>query len=155
MSLGCGGGSGDTPDIGKVSGTIKVDGQTKENLQVSFQPEEGRPSSGTTDSSGHYTLMYSADEDGAKVGKGVMRISSAESDGAGCCGDECDDGCGDGSADPIPPKYNSDAANNPEMNVEVKSGSNTFDFDVDTSGGGNPAPQCGDDCSGSGSSCCS
>ena len=34
--------------------------------------------------------------------------------------------------DPIHPKFNTDAINNPDMSVEVKTGDNTFNFDVTT-----------------------
>ena len=86
---GCGGGSSDVPELGDVSGTAKVDGKPTPNLNVSFQPEDGRPSYGTTDSSGKYTLTYTADENGAKIGKNLVTISTAEEGDDGCCG------CGD------------------------------------------------------------
>lgn len=131
---GCGG-PGDVPEIGSVHGTVKVNGEAKEGLQVVFQPEEGRPSTGKTDSSGHYTLRYSEDEDGAKVGNGLMSISTPPPESDDCCGG------GEGFVDPIPPKYNASAADNPDMHKEVKSGDNTFDFDIDTSIRGT-APSC-------------
>lgn len=144
---GCGGGPDDTPDLGSVSGTIKVDGQPKADLQVQFQPDEGRPSTGKTDDSGGYTLQYSMDEDGAKVGKGLMTIKSTppESSDCSCCGEG-----GQSFVDPIPPQWNTNAANNPKLQIEVKPGSNTFDFDIDTSiREPGPAQDCGD-----GSGCC-
>lgn len=127
---GCSGSPDDLPEIGSVSGTITVDKQPKEGLQVQFQPtgeEGGRPSVGTTDDSGYYSLRYSKDEDGAKVGPGYITITSSPPDCGGCCGEE------EGFVDPIPPQYNAGAANNPDMQKEVKPGSNTFDFDIDTS----------------------
>lgn len=141
---GCSGGPSDTPDIGNVSGHIKVDKQPKAGLQVRFQPDDGRLSSGTTDDSGYYELKYSMTEDGAKVGKGLMTISSPPPEG-GCCGE-----LPEGYEDPIPPQFNSNAANNPDMHKEVKPGDNTFDFDIDTSIRGEAPPS---DCGG-GSSCC-
>jgi hypothetical protein len=141
---GCGGGPGDTPEIGNVHGTVKVDGKPKEGLQVVFQPESGRPSTGKTDDSGQYSLRYSEDEDGAKVGKGVMSINTPAPAGDDCCG-----GGGETFVDPIPPRYNINAASNPEMQKDVKSGDNEFDFDIDTSIR-EEAPSCG----GGSSSCC-
>jgi hypothetical protein len=141
---GCGGGPGDMPDIGNVSGTVKVDGQPKSKLQVVFQPKDGRPSSGTTDDAGQYTLRYSQEEDGAKVGKGVFSINTPPPASDDCCGG----GCGEGFVDPIPPRYNINAADNPDMQKEVKPGDNTFDFDIDTSIR-EEAPDCG-----GGASCC-
>jgi hypothetical protein len=138
MIPGCGGGPDDAPELGDVSGTVKV----------GFQPEEGRPSTGTTDDSGYYELTYSMSENGAKIGKGVMTITSPRPEAAGCCGG----GCGDTEfVDPIPPQYNLNATNNPEMNKEVKAGDNTFDFDIDTSIR-EEVPQ--SDCGGRSYNCC-
>ena len=121
---GCGGGGSDTPDLGDVNGTVTLDGKAAPNLTVTFQPTEGRPSSGVTNESGEYTLKYSPSETGAKVGEHLVTISSnpPEQDGD-CCEPPAED-----FVDPIPPKYNTDAANNSEMKKTVEAGSNTFDF---------------------------
>lgn len=127
---GCGGGVDDMPDIGQVSGTITVNGQPGANLMVTFQPEKGRPSYGTTDETGVYELTYNGDTKGAKLGSNLVTISSA-------AGDEEDYGDGGSGkeeslddADEIPAKYNTLASENAEMTVEVKSGSNEFNWDV-------------------------
>lgn len=121
------------PDIGQVTGTVKLNGQPAANLMVTFQPEKGRPSYATTDASGAYELTYNGDATGAKVGSNLVTIST-DADGAE---DYSDGGSSkEGSledADPIPAKYNTLASTNPEMTVDVKAGSNEFDWDL-TSG---------------------
>lgn len=137
---GCGGGgASDQPDTGALSGTIKVDGSPQEGLEVSFQPESGRPSVGTTDAAGHYEMQYTATVVGAKVGKGVIRVSSGssgEDSSYGSEGEAAEDSGDDSSYgdenEAIPAKYNSEAAANPEMSVTVEPGGTTFDLEIST-----------------------
>ncbi|MBD3674399.1 MAG: hypothetical protein HUJ26_12825 [Planctomycetaceae bacterium] len=133
VMFGCGGGSSDAPDMGEVSGTITVDGKPGAGLMVTFQPESGRPSIGTTDDSGYYELDYTADLKGAKIGKGFITIVTPADEGEGYS--EGDEEGGEGyaeSTDPIPAKYNAEAASNPEMQVEIKAEGNTFDYKIST-----------------------
>jgi hypothetical protein len=62
-AAGCGG-----PRVVKVSGTVTRGGRPVDKLQVTFQPEHGRPSWGITDKDGHYTLNYERGRDGAVTG---------------------------------------------------------------------------------------
>ncbi len=138
--LGCAG-SSDMPDLGQVHGKVTMDGKPAAGVMVSFQPEDGRPSWGTTDENGEYTLKY-LDESGAKVGKNLVTISTP---GAGEAPEDCSKSEeGAGAADPIPPRYNTLAVDNPEMTVEVKPGDNTFDFPL-TSDIQNTNVGCGND----------
>jgi len=74
---GCGGGPGDQPDLGTVTGVITIDGQPKKNVMVYFNPEDGgRPSSGVSDEEGHYNLVYSTSSLGAKCGQHNVTITS-------------------------------------------------------------------------------
>jgi len=114
---GCGSGSGVAP----VSGTVTLDGEPLSGALVSFYPqEEGkRFSTGTTDSSGHYELVYTNDEKGAAIGKHTVKITTATVQGEG------------GPARPpkekLPAKYNEES----ELTVEVSSGSNSdTNFDL-------------------------
>ena len=112
---GCGSGSG----LASVSGTVTLDGSPLPDALVSFYPEEGRFSSGTTDSSGHYVLDYTADEQGAVVGKHTVKITVATVQGEG------------GPARPpkekVPAKYNEKS----ELTVEVEPGTNAdMDFNL-------------------------
>jgi len=130
--VGCGGGGpSDTPDTGEVSGTITIDGKPVAGLQVSFQPESGRPSMGTTDESGSYELLYTTDLKGAKVGKGFFSIVTPQDDEEGYSEEDEGEGYAE-SDDPIPAKYNAEAATNSDMQFDVKAGSNTFDLDIKT-----------------------
>jgi hypothetical protein len=132
---GCGGGGSDAPQLGEVSGTITLDGKPAANVNVVFQPENGRPAMATTDTSGAYTLKY-LDESGTKVGKNLVSINSPEPDGDGCGG--CEE-----FLDPIPPKYNSEASDNPEMTVDVKPGSQEFNFDLKSDPNARRSAGCG------------
>ncbi len=72
---GCGGTSG--PDLGRVSGTVTLGGNPLPDALVTFDPEgEGSPSTATTDASGRYELMYTADRKGAIVGKHKVTVST-------------------------------------------------------------------------------
>jgi len=71
---GCGG-STDGPALGSVSGTVTIDGAPASNVTVTFTPAEGgRASTGSTNSSGDYTLTYSPSESGAVVGNHTVTI---------------------------------------------------------------------------------
>ncbi len=122
--IGCSG-SSDKPELGQVHGKVTMDGKPAAGVMVSFQPEDGRPSWGTTNEDGEYTLKY-LDETGAKVGKNLVTISTPN---AGEAPEDCSKiEEGGGTADPIPPRYNTLAVDNPEMTVEVKPGDNTINF---------------------------
>ena len=72
-SLGCGSGG----DFGYVEGTVTLDGKPLENALIGFYPEGGRGSIGSTDSEGHYSLQYTANQKGASVGNHKVTISTA------------------------------------------------------------------------------
>jgi len=75
-TLGCGGGG---PNVGKVSGTVTIDGKPASGITVSFQPSEGgRGSSGTTDQNGNYELIHSPTVKGALVGSHNATIAAGE-----------------------------------------------------------------------------
>lgn len=130
FTIGCGGGApNDRPDLGTVSGKVTLDGKPAPNVIVTFYPDEGRPSSGKTDDSGMYTLQYTADSPGAKVGNHKVQISVPET----TTGEEGGEG---GEAEPaeamppdwvkIPAKYNTET----ELTAQVEAGENTKDFEL-------------------------
>lgn len=121
LFAGCSGGPSDTPEVGLVSGTVTLDGQPAANLQVAFQPESGRPSLGRTDSAGKYTLSYSASTTGAKVGKGLFKISTAVPESG-------DEESGEDVPETLPKRYNVEAGKNPDMAKEIVVGEQTIDF---------------------------
>lgn len=121
LAAGCGKGG---PRLATVTGTVSLDGKPLANAKVEFQPlEGGSPSYGTTDSNGHYRLMFSADRPGAMIGKHVVRITTFRQESK--------------SGEPpvtfpelVPPRYNV----NSELTCEVKPGHNTFDFSLHSAG---------------------
>lgn len=130
LFLGGCGGVDDLPELGEVTGKVTIDGNPAKNVVVTFTPEganEGRPSRGVTNEEGIYTLEYSKQETGAKIGPHIVRISStapAEEEDCSKVPEESQ------FVDPIPPKYNVDAVDNPEMKKEVVAGPNEFNFDI-------------------------
>ena len=118
------------PEIGSVSGRITIAGKPGANLTVTFQPPAGRPSYATTDADGNYELQYNKDTMGAKIGKNLVTISAAADGAEGDYEDGTSSQESSLNADEIPARYNTMAGLNPEMTVEVKAGSNEFNWDV-------------------------
>lgn len=123
--IGCGGGVGDYPDMGSVSGTVTMDGNAVANASVIFVPKEagGRSSFATTDSSGYYELQYSANMEGARIGEHTVKVSTYRSPDPNVDGDT-------GAAETIPNKFNSKS----ELTKKVESGSNTIDLELTSDG---------------------
>jgi hypothetical protein len=113
--VGC---SGSGVPLGKVSGKVTLDGQPLAGVIINFKPEEGRAATGTTDGEGNYTLEYSYDEMGAKVGPNTVMFEWPLE--AGEVGDSA-------PRRPIPAKYTGLKS---ELKVEVQKGKNSFDFDL-------------------------
>lgn len=116
---GCGGSDRDLPELGQVSGTVKIDGKEMEDVVVTFAPvKSGRSSTGRTDSNGNYTLYYLADSPGAIPGKHNVFVSSYV---------DFDPNDPDGPMVPpagnVPPDYA-----NIEKQVDVKAGDNEIDL---------------------------
>jgi len=124
MVSGCGR-TADGPQLGKVSGQITLDGKPLANAVIGLTPEgqSGSPSYGTTNEQGQYTLKYSQDRQGATVGRNLVRITTARME-------EDEQGEDKEVPEKLPPKYHVEAESNPDMQVEVKPGENTFDFEL-------------------------
>ncbi len=122
LCMGCG--SDDTPDLGPVTGTVKLDGKPLANAQVEFQPQNGRPSVAKTNEDGEYELIYNTrtGAKGTKIGINLVTISTSDSMD------------GKATAEQVPAKYNVKAEENPEMTVDVKPDGNEFHFDLDANG---------------------
>lgn len=130
--LGCS--SSDQPELGQVTGTITLDGKPLTGVAVVFQPENGRPARGMTNAEGKYELVYIRQTKGTKVGPNRVEVAPSE-EGEESEGDEPGDGDSQAaskkskSAKPtVPAKYNTKS----ELKVDVKSGSNTFDFQLES-----------------------
>lgn len=120
--LGCGGSGGDTPDLGKVSGVVTVNGQPLANAIVTFTPQgEGRPSVGETNESGEYSLLYTASESGAMIGQHTVSVALIQADDEESYGEQENEEAATG----LPP-----AATDGSIVKEVKSGSNDLNIEL-------------------------
>jgi len=124
---GCFGGNS---DLGNVTGTIKVNGEPISNAAVTFMPVEGRASIGLTDAEGRYKMVYTVGQDGARIGKHKVFITTEVVK-------EPAYGHQSGAADPVRQKgrkellpKNYSERNYTELTANVESGDNTIDFDL-------------------------
>lgn len=115
MVSGCGG--GDRPPLGKVTGKVTINGEPLTGVIVVFQPEEGRAAVAETGPDGSYEMSYLDGVKGAKLGPTNVSFAAPT---------------GGSPSHPIPPKYQGKT----DLEVDVQSGNNTFDFDLETEGGG-------------------
>jgi hypothetical protein len=74
IAIGCGGADGPALDLAPAEGTVNLDGSPLPNAVVTFHPESGRPATGRTDDSGHFTLMTKEPGDGAKIGSHKVTV---------------------------------------------------------------------------------
>ena len=120
-------GRGNLPPLGSVSGKVTLDGKALPNASIRFIPldDEGRAerkgasvAMGMTDDNGQYRLLYVKDTPGAAVGKNRVEIQAKD----------------DSGHERILPEFNTQS----RLLQEVKSGSQTFDFDVHGNGTGTP-----------------
>ena len=117
FSLGCSGRS----DLASVRGKITLDGQPLENAFVVFAPTtHGTSSRGKTDGSGHYEMMFTDSEKGAWIGENLVRINTGDVAGNGPAPKER-----------VPAVYNTSTT----LKVDVKPGSNSFDFELKSNAG--------------------
>jgi len=113
--LGCG--RSQQPPLGRVSGTIRLDGVVLANATVLFTPVgAGRTSQGTTDAGGRYELHYLRDIRGANVDRHAVRITTA-----------CEE---NGGRELLPPRYHSPS----ELEARVAAGRNVCNFELRSDG---------------------
>ena len=108
--IGCGGSN--APEVGTVSGTVTHDGKPLAEAGVLFTPEGARHSVAWTDAAGRYELNYLREMQGAVVGEHVVKITTFD--------DEAE------IPESLPACYNREST----LRRTVKSGSNTFDFEL-------------------------
>lgn len=97
--VGCGAGTpADQPKTAKVTGHVKLDGKPLGNAVVTFSPTgTGRPSSGTTNAEGYYSLMYTMNVAGAIIGEHSVTVALVEDGESGTSyGGEGDENKGTG-----------------------------------------------------------
>jgi hypothetical protein len=107
------------PELGYVSGTVRLDGRPVVKANVAFEPSEGRPSLGITDAQGLYTLQFAGGYGGAIVGRHTVRIGT-EGYFPGA------DGGVEFVAESLPATYNTEST----LAADVQLGRNRFDFDL-------------------------
>ena len=100
------------PPLGKVRGTITLDGDPLADALVQFDPGTARGSSGMTDGEGVYKLSFDEKTEGAAVGEHKVRIMTKVAAGEG--------------AERVPAKYNEKS----ELKATVEEGDNSLDFDL-------------------------
>jgi hypothetical protein len=99
------------PPLGRVSGTVTLDGESLANATVRFTPAgPGRTSEGTTDADGRYELRYLRDIPGANIDQHTVRITTASE--------------ANGGRELLPPRYHSRS----QLEARVASGTNSLDF---------------------------
>jgi hypothetical protein len=102
------------PDLGDVTGVVTKGGKPQAKLWIEFTPAAGgRAAEGRTDGEGRYKLTYTVRKSGAVVGANKVRISSG--------------GEVDSRENQLSPRV--ELKTTPDT-VDVKGGSNTFDFEV-------------------------
>lgn len=119
LSAGCG--ANDYGDLGRVTGTVTMDGAPLPKAQVVFSPESGRPSMGITDSEGKYQLFYIRDTQGAVPGTHRVEITTLREPVS-----DTEDITP--VKEPIPAKYNAKTT----LTVQVEPGDNTLDFPLES-----------------------
>jgi hypothetical protein len=110
------------PGLGRVSGTVTMDGKPVPNATIVFESvaEKSGASVGLTDASGKYELYYSRGNKGATQGEHVVRINTFSDAGEG----------GTLQRETVPSKYNVES----ELKSVVKGGTNVANFELKSGG---------------------
>ncbi len=127
---GCGG-TGDQPQLGRVTGTVTMDGKPLYGTAVVYYPDKGRPARGTTNLFGKYELTYIRQTPGTKVGHNRVEIAPHE-EGEEDAEEVVNGGENTGPAKKprerekmkVPARYNTKS----ELEADVQPGENVFDF---------------------------
>jgi hypothetical protein len=106
----------------EVEGRVTLDGKPLANAKVAFESENKSTSIGTTDSAGHYALMYDSETPGVTPGSKVVRITLAD---ANVEGGGVSEGATAGK-ETIPAKYNAQST----LKADVSAANRKFDFDL-------------------------
>lgn len=124
LLVGCGG-PDDQPELGTVTGTITNNGAPLADAWVEFHPEKGRLSVARTNEEGQYTLQYTIEAPGAKVGVHTVKIGRGGGQSAHSRGqsDERYRGRDAGRANARKQLFE-------KPDVQVDSGENTLNFEI-------------------------
>lgn len=110
ISVSCSDRAPDMPELGRVHGTITLDGTPLSGVSIYFEPEKGRPSMAKADAEGKYDAIYLIDERGVKIGPCSVRVEWGIDD----------------SGPVIPPQYGTKS----KLKLEVKPGDNIFNIEM-------------------------
>jgi hypothetical protein len=107
--------------LGRVTGTVNLDGQPLPEANVEFQPVDpnGSPSFGFTDHDGEYELGYSLDRKGAVLGKHLVRIYTFRDETSR-------EGVPVEVPERLPPRYHEES----QTHREVRRGNQRIDFQL-------------------------
>ncbi len=109
---GCG--RSDLPELGRVQGTVTLDGKPIPEAAVGFYPlSGGRQALSTIDNEGKYDLIFVHGVSGAKTGMNEVTVFWPD---------------GTEPTAAIPAKYNTKS----ELKFDVKPGKNTFDIKMES-----------------------
>ncbi|MEZ6077385.1 MAG: carboxypeptidase regulatory-like domain-containing protein [Pirellulaceae bacterium] len=109
---GCG--RSDLPELGRVEGTVTLDGKPIPNAAIGFYPlSGGRQALAIFDQDGHYDLTFVDGYSGAKTGLNEVTVFWPD---------------GSTPTAKIPAKYNSKT----ELQFDVKPGKNTYDIALES-----------------------
>jgi hypothetical protein len=111
------------PKLGRVAGTITMDGQAVPNANVIFEgAQAGETASlGKTDSTGNFELYYSRGHKGATIGDHKVVITTFQ---------PADDDNPKGIRETVPARYNAKT----ELTAKVTGGQNKVNFDLKSGG---------------------
>ncbi len=130
LTAGCGGLRTDYSDLNlkEISGTVTLDGDPVEGAVVVFEAADKSFSSGTTDSSGYYSLTFNSEQSGVLNGPKIVRIGStlgAEDIEAAEAGTDGGEVASTATIERVPACYNSES----QLRVTVTE-STTMNFDL-------------------------
>jgi len=124
---------------GAVTGVVKLDGELLENASVSFHPESGRGSFGTTDANGRDELTFIKNRRGASIGSHKVTITittkvwveTARRPELGQTARSVTEAAsGQSRRELLPERYR--LRESTVLSADVVAGSNTFDFDLES-----------------------
>lgn len=106
------------PELAPVTGTVTLNGKPLDRATIMFQPASGRPSFGTSDTDGKYSMRYTIERLGVMPGSNIVSITSVvENDQGERVRGEL-----------LPRKYHSQT----ELRAEVEAKMNVFDFQLNS-----------------------
>jgi len=127
------------PPLGRVSGKVTLNGQPLEGAHLTFIAKDApRAAIGTTDAQGVYQLTTFSPNDGAPLGRHTVTVTMPAKGTANMSAEKPDTAYGEAMKQAsqgvlqrgkeIPAKYANPVTSG--LSAEVKSGNNTFDFDL-------------------------